>query len=378
MSSCTSSSRAHRRFALWLLALVLVPVSVLFGLNLYLQPLSGDLARVGSYAENDFGWNKPQLAFQRPLSARAPYDHHYDVVVLGDSFSLRAPQLAWQNYLVAAKGWSVITLDINDTSLAQVLENPVFQKSPPRIFILETVERELPRRLKNEQSCDAKALPDSHAAAAGPLPQAVTIHERELQGLAKPVERDTASRDIKLGYVRDYLWRSLLRALFGKAHVDAETVALTRDAPFSSSTRDAMLVYKKDFRKAQWWRELGVPQTSCRIGRMRRQVEANGHTRFVLMVAPDKLTAYADFLRDKDLRNLSALPELSRTLPDVMPRLDSALIAAIRKGEQDVYLPDDTHWGSSGYRIAAETLLSFLQQPSPGAFDTAHVERLPQ
>ncbi len=368
MSSCTSSSRVHRRFALGLLALVLVPVTVLFGLNLYLQPLSGDLTRVGSYAENDFGWNKPQLEFQQALFARGPYDRPYDVVVLGDSFSLQAPRLAWQNYLVAAKSWSVITLDINETSLTKVLNNPVFQKSPPRVFILETVERELPRRIKSEQSCEEKALPDSHAAAAASLPDAVTIHERDLRGLAKPVERDTASRDIKLGYVRDYLWRGLLRALFGKARVDAETVALSRNAPFSSSTRDAMLVYKKDFRKAQWWREMGVPQISCRIDRMRRQLEANGRTRFVLMVAPDKLTAYADFLRDKDLRNLSALPELSRELPEVMPRLDGALTAAIRKGEQDVYLPDDTHWGSSGYRIAAETLLSFLQQPSPGNF----------
>lgn len=344
---------------------MLGPVTVLFALNLYLQPLSGDLTRVGAYAENDFGWNDPQLEFRQALFARGAYDHHYDVVVLGDSFSLRAPQLAWQNYLVAAKGWSVITLDINETSLAQVLENPVFQKSPPRIFILETVERELPRRIRNEQPCDARALPDSHAASASPLPKAVTIHERELQGLAKPVERDTASRDIKLGYVRDYLWRSLQRALFGKARVDAETVALVRNAPFSSSTKDAMLVYKKDFRKAKWWREMGVPQMSCRIDRMRKQVEANGHTRFVLMVAPDKLTAYADFLRDKGLRNLSSLSELSRTLPDVMPRLDSALISAIRKGEQDIYLPDDTHWGSSGYRIAAETLLSFLQRCAP-------------
>ena len=368
MSSCTSSSRAHRRFVLGLLALVLVPVTVLFALNLYLQPLSGDLTRVGSYAENDFGWNKPQLEFQQALFARGAYDHHYDVVVLGDSFSLRAPQLAWQNYLVAATGWSVITLDINETSLAQVIENPVFQKSPPRIFILETVERELPRRIKNEQSCDAKAFPGSHPATSGSLPRTVPIHERELQGLARPVERDTASRDIKLGYVRDYLLRGLQRALFGKARVDAETVTLTRNAPFSSSTKDAVLVYKKDFHKAQWWREMGVPQIGCRIDRMRKLAEANGHTQFVLMVAPDKLTAYADFLRDQDLRNLSALPGLSRNLPEVMPRLDSALISAIRKGEQDVYLPDDTHWGSSGYRIAAETLLSFLQQPSPGTF----------
>jgi hypothetical protein len=46
-----------------------------------------------------------------------------------------------------------------------------------------------------------------------------------------------------------------------------------------------------------------------------------------------------------------------------MSRIDLALISAIHNGEQDVYLPDDTHWGSSGYQIAAETLLTFLRNP---------------
>jgi hypothetical protein len=81
------------------------------------------------------------------------------------------------------------------------------------------------------------------------------------------------------------------------------------------------------------------------------------------MVAPDKLTAYADFVCDKGLRDISALAELSGHFPEVIPRLDLALISAIHEGKQDVYLPDDTHWGSSGYQIAAETLLTFLRNP---------------
>jgi len=101
---------------------------------------------------------------------------------------------------------------------------------------------------------------------------------------------------------------------------------------------------------------------NCRIERMRDQVEANGVTRFVLMVAPDKLTAYADFLADTQSRGISSLAQLAEQQPETLPRLDLALISRIRHGEQDVYLPDDTHWGSSGNRIAAEALLQFLTQ----------------
>ena len=79
------------------------------------------------------------------------------------------------------------------------------------------------------------------------------------------------------------------------------------------------------------------------------------------MAAPDKLTAYADFVSDRKLRNLSALAELSKQNPDSMPRVDLALKSAIAQGVQDVYLPNDTHWGSIGNQIAAETLLATLQ-----------------
>jgi len=83
------------------------------------------------------------------------------------------------------------------------------------------------------------------------------------------------------------------------------------------------------------------------------------------MVPPDKLTAYADYLSDSKFKDVSLLPRLADIHPDVMPRLDKALTQAIHRGEQDVYLPDDTHWGSSGQRIAAETLISFLAHPAP-------------
>jgi len=135
-------------------------------------------------------------------------------------------------------------------------------------------------------------------------------------------------------------------------------------ADFSSVNKRSMLVYKDDFRKIEWWRDMGLREMGCRIERMRNQVEANGHTRFVLMVAPDKLTAYADFIRDKELRNISLLSELASHLPEVVPRLDLTLVSAIRRREQDVYMPNDTHWSSTGYQIAAETLLDFLHHPT--------------
>lgn len=364
VSSYTSSSDSHRCYVLCLFALVLVPVLGLFTLGLYLQPLYGDLTRIGSYAEKDFGWNKPQFEFKHPLSEIGEYQRYYDIVVLGDSFSTGRPQLHWQNYLVAAKGWSIVTLNINEIKLEQVLENPVFRNTPPKIFILGTVERELPRRIAYEKSCDANALLTRGATTAQPSHVASLVQVSDFKGLAKYVERSTSWKSgIKLGYVKDYLWKSFLRISYGDAHTYAAKVELDRKGPFSSINKNTMLVYKDDFLKVSWWREMGLSEISCRIGQIRKQVETNRQTQFVLMVAPDKLTAYADFIRDKNLQKISNLSALSDSLPEIMPRIDLALTTAINKGEQDVYLPDDTHWGSSGYQIAAETLMTFLNNP---------------
>jgi hypothetical protein len=122
-----------------------------------------------------------------------------------------------------------------------------------------------------------------------------------------------------------------------------------------------MLVFKDDFQKVPQWHKMDLSEMACRIEQIRKLVEANGKTKFILMVAPDKLTAYSDFLSDKNWRDVSLLAGLSEKLPDVIPRIDLAITSAIRAGEQDVYWPDDTHWGSTGHQITAETLLGFMR-----------------
>lgn len=370
MSSYTSSSESHRRFVLWLL----LPVIGLFALGIYLQPLNkhSDLVRIGSYSEREFGWNKPQLTFPRtnlkfPASAgdSGRYDSYHDVVVLGDSFSWVWPESQWQNHLAATTGWSVATLNINKIRLGQVLASQVFHDHPPKVLIVESVERSLTIVLERNTSGCGK-IPtslESNRDEANTAFTMTTQFEEHFPGTTQRVERERAWSEIKLAYVRVFIWNSLLRHLLGDAHTNAAKVELAKNAPFSSVNKHAMLVYKDDFQKVARWREMGIPEISCQIEKMRKQVEVNGQTRFVFMVAPDKLTAYADFLSDKGLRDISALAGLSDQLPEVMPRFDLTLTSAIHDGEQDAYLPGDTHWGSSGNQIAAKTLVTFLRNP---------------
>lgn len=359
MNFFTSNSDSHRRYVFFLLAVIFLLAGGLFGLGIYLQPLDGDLTRVGSFSERQYGWTQPQLAFSRPLYESDHYDKHYDVVVLGDSFSLSRPKLQWQNYVVATTGWSLLTLDVKKITFEQILQNPIFHEKPPRLFIYETVERELPNRLAGSQCLSEPASLPKQTAYTPLISNALDL--QQLKSQTQYVARSTAWADIKLGYVMDYLQNNILRAVRGEIRTEGVKVELLRDAPFSSVEKHTLLVFKNDLRKIAWWKTANISNIACRIKQMKDQVEASGRTRFILMAAPDKLTVYTDFLADPKLRNASQLSGFAEANAEDMPRLDLALVSAANADEKDVYLPNDTHWGARGQQIVADTLLNFLR-----------------
>lgn len=365
MSSFTFSSEPHRRFVVWLLALVVLPVAGFFAIGVYLQPLYGDLTRIGFYSERDFGWNSTQVIFpNEKLEFNASPDNssrYFDILVLGDSFSRYRPKFQWQNYLKVITRESIGTMNINEIRLIQVITSRGFREHPPKVLIMESVERELPHHLKqNMNICKKTPAENSKIDARSEITPIINWNwENYHADTTRQVDRETKLSEINLGYTLKYLRHNL----FGETvRNQVYKMNISRPAPFSSRDQSEFLIYDDDINKIKWWSDMGLSEMDCRIEAMRRQVEANGYTRFVLMVPPDKLTAYADFLRNPEFRHASLLSALSERHPELMPRFDNALITAIRSGEQDVYFPDDTHWASNGQRIAAKTLISFLRR----------------
>jgi hypothetical protein len=128
------------------LAFVVI-LATIWGLASWLQPVDGDLARVGGYAENDFGPRAPQAAFDQNLfkvtTDLKDYDKYYDVVVLGDSFSVdqESRRYGWQNYFINRTGLSMIVFDTRRYWPMEIYELPIFKKHPPKVFVFESVER---------------------------------------------------------------------------------------------------------------------------------------------------------------------------------------------------------------------------------------------
>jgi len=122
-----------RRFLFIFLVVGLVlPILTL----IFVQPLSGDLTRIGLLPERAFGWNTAQLTVAgRAATVEKLADA--EILIVGDSFSMSG---VWQRYVFSSER-KYITL-----RLGRICQDfPEFIATafgkPPKILIVEVVER---------------------------------------------------------------------------------------------------------------------------------------------------------------------------------------------------------------------------------------------
>jgi hypothetical protein len=361
-----------RTYSLALIGLALAVAGTVSGLAWYLVPMprklelgTGDLTRIGWYSNNRYGNGKPQVRFEPALVRIAPsLDGPYDVVILGDSFSGDADK-GWANHL-AAKGLSVLVIPFaEDTAkgsqsdveaierqVAGLVESPSFREHPPGVFVFQSIERMLRRRLVHPA-----------APCAGEDPPEAPTPRPELHFGPPPAHRlaefalSTAPRhdEHQLTYARDFLVNNV-RKLFGW-RPDVRLYEL-REPRFSSARPASLLVLLAEVRKSEW-PEADLPVMRCQLFALQQRVQANGRTLFATLLIPDKLSAY-----HADLADTSPPRGVIERLAD--PRLnqvpaDPALSAAIRAGDTDVYLPNDTHFGARGQQVTAEVVLEYIR-----------------
>ena len=341
-------------------SIILIPLGILFvifiSLGLWVEPIEGDLTRLGGFTENEFGWNDPQEQFSSKLftlKENREYDQYYDVVVLGDSFSVTFPRAQWQNYFVRATGLSLATYKVDDIDIESFVNSPVFKEHPPRVVIYETVERSFVGRGNKwrKGNCKPEIYPKPRWQPLALKPGTQTI--------------STRSRDIRAGVLHPnlssgahFLKRSI-KKIFNKKSHRAIKISLNRDDLFSNRQSGHLLVYRNDFERYRVSKE-DLDGAICGLSYIQNTFQKNGKTIFVGMIAPDKLTAYMDVYKSFDRDKIHWMDEVARHPQLQVPRLDVALRNEIARGTRDVYLPNDTHWGSSGQQIVAHTLAKYL------------------
>jgi hypothetical protein len=349
---------AFRRYSVALVGVALATLGSILAMALWLAPLKnqelGDLARIGWYSNNLWSFRKPIAEFAQPLyKVVKQYDKYSDVYILGDSFSLR-PHQSWPNYLASA-GISSQVVGIGDEpdrSVEELVASPLFQERPPKVVVYASVERAFQWRMERIYAdCAQPAVPRPEIKIEPGL-------QRNLAGreVLQPMKGDLSEDQIT--YARDFIVKNLDRRLFAKRwQVYDRSLKAAR---FSSVVADRVLLISDDAEKA-YWTEADLAHMRCVLRSFQNKVQANAKTLFVVMVIPDKLSVYHADLVDPASQPVSIIPRLED--PALLStRLDRALRAAVERGEIDVYLPNDTHWGPVGHRLAAETLLALLRE----------------
>jgi len=333
-------------------------LSGLVAAALYIQPLEGELTRLGSYAERDFGWNQPQRKVRGDARLATEYQEYSDVLIIGDSFSTNG---IWQPFFEQYTGLSYTTLDIRKTSLQDLLESGPFRKHPPMVMILESVERELLFFFRDLNfSCSGKIRHDLRIPFKG-------SNSRSQMEYYEEKRKTFDLRNINLKYAASVMVNSFLRTVSSGDSDNTNKFYLTNTALFSNRRSGELLVYEGDMQKLTW-RSEDVARAACAIRGLQDRVQSNETTLFIFMLAPDKSTAYAEFIAFPEFRN-TLRPAV--TLEDYgvnVPRLDLILRAAIHRGEKDIYIPSGTHWSARGYALAAEEITGFIKKrssPSP-------------
>jgi hypothetical protein len=343
-----------------LLVLLGVLFSAVVSSLIYTQPYSGDLTRLGAYLENSFGANLPQEKFKTPLFRRAAslqeYDQYFDVVVVGDSFSGNVER-GWQNYLVADTGWSVISFHMDRIDLAELFETRVYRESPPKVFIYQSIERNM---IYQHPYCDLnssnlKSTVDLKIAMRPTQPQIDLEFRKKWRAFSQYFDASP---------VFNYVRKSVVRSVFEDDSTPVYRFNLKEDARglFSNSENDQILIYKKTLKKIHFDRhyEKRLWGAGCGLLTLQNWVQKTNETAFLALIFPNKISVYSDYIDDESYQIVSIASRFEAMVDLNIVQLKSKLDSAVNDGTVDLYLPNDTHCGHACFRLAADSILEIM------------------
>lgn len=337
-----------RTYSLILLLPVVILALLVLGLKFYLEPLEGDLTRIGSYKESDYGWNKPLPVSTNETISYARYPNknttYYPVVVVGDSFShfKGRRNFGWQQLLADYSGLDSVTYNRKYVGVEAFIESEHYNKQPPALLIFQFIERKLPSMASRAPA----SCPAAQSLAIAPSPVVAAIKDIDFGLYKRP--KGLANLDEAMNF--------LFKRISFKRRVRINS--LTREGLFSSKLSDRLLWFYTDLKKFQL-EDADLEKVGCYLSYLQNSVQSNGRTRFLIMIAPDKTTIYGRYFEKDSFEIRDMISPVAR--PDLnLLRLDHSLSRAAENGVQDIYLPNDTHWGFVGNDLAAKSVIDFL------------------
>lgn len=319
--------------------------TLFFGIGWYIQPLSGDLTRLGGISERTWGWNQPQ-----PIIDVVPNETYSvgPVIVIGDSFSEKN---IWQSILSKETASPIFTYHWLDLEPATCLERAIDDiraRFPnTKIIILQSLERLVIDRFG--QGFASSKICKQHISSS------IKPDQIGLTGAMRNVTENLMPDPV-------YALKALLREsyTYDKLTLSGDTyiAPLVTSNLFSNARSDHLLFYKRDLEKSEWTQE--KLSTAAKHLKLLSDRLAHEGVSLVIAPVPDKSTVYYEHLKQ---------PVFSKPIPDPWATFKNEGLntlnlkdAFVRHALQvkDLYLPDDTHLGMQGYKIFSEMIQQTL------------------
>ena len=314
------------------------------GLSWWFEPIEGDLTRIGSYSERDFGWNAAQAVVAVRENGKMVVSP--DVMVLGDSFSERN---IWQSALAAQSGLTTLSFNYSQNHCIGAWADRAARNPATRTVVIQTVERAFVSRFKEVSSCSLASITPWEGVAGN------TARQRSTWPMQMHVQHTAlvAMQSIKLhqlgvaGILQDKVVNVPIDPQCGK---------------FSNRAQGRFLYFGEDEEKWQWTAaEVAIAVSN--VARLQAIVQGHGK-RFVFVVVPDKSSVYLPCLTlPSNIRgippvNINALL-IARGIhtPDVLGQLQQMSPKVV-----DLYNPDNTHFGTPGYLALARLVQPYVAE----------------
>ena len=341
----------------FLSSFVLIVALVMAGLAYFaidMEPYAGTATRRGGFKEHNYGWLAPQVYQTSHLYEEIddPKEaDNADVLVIGDSFS-NSPN-SWPDYLVEKTGLDTKVIHFSKVKLKTLHEELAALTNPPKLTILISQEWLATRRLSTLAHCDVEPHNVSLTKAT-PLLMKRPIKGNRQEHFRREADSFGEKFDITLSFVKKrILHKTVLNNEIKKFRLDL-------DNAFSSRQSHVFLAQP---RLTASYNETNLQQLTQGVQCFAKRGEEFG-MKTAVAIFPSPHQAYWNHVIEEDRKAYPLHKNLSDNWPDLSPALTIDLLtplrAAVDDGVQDLYLADDHHTGTAGYKVATNAIVSSL------------------
>lgn len=347
-----------KKYALILIYSFIIMAIIAWCMEFYFEKLYGDLTRLGSFSERDFGWREPQPEIDKTQLKNYAINEA-DILVIGDSFSISRvwqTQLVKQGLKVCTLTWSEVkTSDAIASNLGQLLRQSGFKG---KYLIIENVERVFQRRMKAmltiEQPIVKKEIAIDSAFQLYPF----SIRERMTLNKLNGADWGTKTLYNKIKLLLDVSEKHLKSGM-------VQAIKFNGCEFFSHRLCQYMLFIASDFTKEPFDFVNNVRIINTNLQSVGIQT--------LWIIVPDKATVYLGY-GNRMTQPYHNIWQTFKQQPDIIaPNIAEAFIKESRK-IKDFYLPDDTHLSSKGYLYLGGLILNVLHQLENNPSQPVHLE----